>query len=75
MRITEMPDMPHVPNTTPLPRADAELMFMAHKRLMRVDPAGDREGTLAEALMTRLWDAGYRLEYIGSETILKSPGA
>lgn len=65
----------HVPNTTPLPRADAELMFMAYQRLMRCDPAGEKEGTVSEALMTRLWDAGYKLEYLGSQTILNSPGA
>ncbi len=67
--------MARVANTTPLPRADAELMYQAHQRLMRCDPAGDRDGTVGEALMTRLWDAGYKLDYIGSEAILKSPGA
>lgn len=67
--------MNHISDTSPLPRADAELMFRAYKRLMRCDPAGGKDGTVGEALMTRLWDAGYKLDYIGSETILKSPGA
>jgi hypothetical protein len=56
-------------------RTTAELLFMAYNRLLRCDPAGDKDGTVAEAICQRLWDAGYKFDYIGSETILRSQGA
>ena len=43
-----------LPTETPSTSPDRDLLIQAYKRLLRVDPAGDKPGTVAEAIMNRL---------------------
>lgn len=73
MKSMRTTDVGRIPNTAPLPLADAELLYMAYLRLMRCDPAGCREGTVGEVILTRLGEARYKIEYVGDKPILIPP--